>query len=172
MLKSSRKTVEQRQFLFASLILPFWDVMAKLQRHLQYWSIYLRYKSVSLKKSPKWPLSCKNMATVRQVEANKSKCSSKCWFHWRGCLNLRRGSVWLPKNWSLSHQMLYFLTLLYNHTWVINHSSASLNRLPFVSTWKYMKCAWADGARISVIERSMGNNGKASFNITRSSHTS
>lgn len=53
-----------------------------------------------------------------------------------------------------------FLTLLCNHTWVIDCSSAALNRLPFVSTWKYMKCAWADRAQISAIEGSMDDIGK------------
>lgn len=53
-----------------------------------------------------------------------------------------------------------FVTLLCNHTWIINRSSAALNRLPFVSTWKYTKCAWADGAQISAIERSMDDIGK------------
>lgn len=94
---------------------------------------------------------------VRQVEANKRKCSSKCWFHWRGCLNLRSGSIWLPKNLSRSHQTLHFtllfLTLLY-------HSSTTWKCFPFVSTWKYIKCAWADRAQISAIERSMNDIGK------------
>lgn len=52
-----------------------------------------------------------------------------------------------------------FLTLLCNHT-VIYRSGAAWNRLPFISTWKYMKCVWADGAQISAIERSVDNIGK------------